>query len=70
MRWHKLDCTNLNGLIEAELDKAILRLPDNTQTSNMQNIFRGLMVRSCMRVNMIERHYNKMTATMVAERLA
>ena len=95
MRWHKLD-------------KAIFCLPDNTQISNMENIFRNLMVRSSMRkdsgglnrtlyslrhtyatfalasgidihtlakqlgtsVNMIERHYSKMTATMAAERLA
>ena len=108
MRWHKLDYTNLNGLIEAKLDKAIFCLPDNTQISNMENIFRNLMVRSSMRkdsgglnrtlyslrhtyatfalasgidihtlakqmgtsVNMIERHYSKMTATMAAERLA
>jgi integrase len=51
MRWHKLDYTNLNGLIEARLDKAIFCLPDNTQISNMENIFRNLMVRSCMRVD-------------------
>jgi integrase len=108
MRWHKLDYTNLNGLIEARLDKAIFCLPDNTQISNMENIFRNLMVRSSMRmdsggqhrtlyslrhtyatfalangidihtlarqmgtsVNMIERHYSKMTATMAADRLA
>jgi integrase len=49
MRWHKLDYTNLNGLIEAKLDKAIFCLPDNTQISNMENIFRNLMVRSSMR---------------------
>ena len=51
MRWHKLDYTNLNGLIEAKLDKAIFCLPDNTQISNMENIFRNLMVRSKMRVD-------------------
>ena len=51
MRWHKLDYTNLNGLIEAKLDKAIFCLPDNTQISNMENIFRNLMVRSSMRVD-------------------
>jgi integrase len=51
IRWHKLDYTNLNGLIEAKLDKAIFCLPDNTQISNMENIFRNLMVRSCMRVD-------------------
>ena len=49
MRWHKLDYTNLNGLIEAKLDKAIFCLPDNTQISNMENIFRNLMVRSHLR---------------------
>ena len=51
MRWHKLDYTNLNGVIEAKLDKAIFCLPDNTQISNMENIFRNLMVRSKMRVD-------------------
>ena len=51
MRWHKLDYTNLNGLIEAKLDKAIFCLPNNTQISNMENIFRNLMVRSSMRVD-------------------
>ena len=51
MRWHKLDYTNLNGLIEAKLDTAIFCLPDNTQISNMDNIFRILMVRSKMRVD-------------------
>jgi integrase len=49
MRWHKLDYTNLNGVIEAKLDKAIFCLPNNTQISNMENIFRNLMVRSGMR---------------------
>lgn len=51
MRWHKLDYTNLNGLIEAKLDKVIFCLPDNTQISNMENIFRNLMVRSKMRMD-------------------
>lgn len=51
MRWHKLDYTNLNGVIEAKLDKVIFCLPDNTQISNMENIFRNLMVRSKMRVD-------------------
>jgi len=51
MRWHKLDYTNLNGVIEAKLDKAIFCLPDNTQISNMENIFRNLMVRSKMRID-------------------
>ena len=51
MRWHKLDYTNLNGVIEAKLDKSIFCMPDNTQISNMENIFRNLMVRSKMRVD-------------------
>lgn len=51
MRWHKLDYTNLNGLIEARLDKAIFCLPDNTQISNMENIFRNLLIRSSMRMD-------------------
>jgi integrase len=49
MRWHKLGYTGLNGVIEAKLDKAIFCLPDNTQISNMENIFRNLMMRSGMR---------------------
>ena len=49
MRWHKLNYTNLNGVIEAKLDKVIFCLPDNTQISNMENIFRNLMMRSGMR---------------------
>jgi integrase len=49
MRWHKLGYTGLNGVIEAKLDKVIFCLPDNTQISNMENIFRNLMMRSGMR---------------------
>jgi integrase len=49
MRWHKLGYTGFNGVIEAKLDKAIFCLPDNTQISNMENIFRNLMMRSGMR---------------------
>ena len=46
IRLHKL-----KWVIEAKLDKAIFCLPDNTQISNMENIFRNLMVRSKMRVD-------------------
>jgi integrase len=49
LRWHKLDYTNLNGVIEAKLDKAIFCLPDNSQLSHMENIFRNLMIRSHLR---------------------
>ena len=51
MRWHKLGYTGLNGVIEAKLDKVIFCLPNGKQISNMENIFRNLMVRSQMRTD-------------------
>lgn len=51
MRWHKLGYTGLNGAIEAKLDKVIFCLPNGKQISNMENIFRNLMVRSQMRTD-------------------
>ena len=49
MRWHNLGYTGLNGAIEAKLDRVIFCLPNGKQISNMENIFRNLMVRSQMR---------------------
>ena len=49
IKWQKLDYKNLNGVIEARLDRLVFVLPDNTQLSNMENIFRNLMVRSHLR---------------------
>ena len=51
IRWHKLGYTGLNGAIEAKLDKVIFCLPNGKQISNMENIFRNLMVRSQMRTD-------------------
>ena len=51
MRWHKLDYTNLNALIDARLDRLVFCLPSNHTISNMEHIFRNLMVRSCMRTD-------------------
>jgi len=51
MRWHKLGYTGLNGVIEAKLDKVVFCLPNGKQISNMENIFRNLMVRSQMRTD-------------------
>jgi integrase len=51
MRWHKLGYTGLNGAIEAKLDKVVFCLPNGKQISNMENIFRNLMVRSQMRTD-------------------
>ena len=49
IKWQKLDYRNLNTVIEARLDKLIFVLPDNSQLSNMENIFRNLMIRSHLR---------------------
>ena len=49
LKWQDLPYSGLNAVIEAKVDKLIFRLPDNTQISNMENIFRNLMVRSSMR---------------------
>ena len=39
----------MNAIIEAKVDRLIFRLPTGEQISNMENIFRNLMVRSNMR---------------------
>jgi integrase len=49
MKWQKLPYSGLNAIIEAKLDRVIFRLPTGEQISNMENIFRNLMVRSNMR---------------------
>ena len=36
-------------MIEARFDRLVFVLPDNTQLSNMENIFRNLMIRSHLR---------------------
>ena len=51
MKWQKLPYSGLNAVIEAKLDALIFRLPTGEQISNMENIFRNLMVRSNMRVD-------------------
>jgi integrase len=49
MQWQKLPYSGLNAVIEAKFDALIFRLPTGEQISNMENIFRNLMVRSNMR---------------------
>ena len=49
MKWQKLSYSGLDAVIEAKLDAVIFRLPTGEQISNMENIFRNLMVRSNMR---------------------
>jgi len=49
MKWQKLPYSGLNAVIEAKLDALIFRLPTGEQISNMENIFRNLMIRSNMR---------------------
>jgi integrase len=49
IKWQKLPYSGLNAIIEAKLDRLIFRLPTGEQISNMENIFRNLMVRSNMR---------------------
>ena len=51
IRWHKLPYLGLAAVIEAKLDALIFRLPTGEQISNMENIFRNLMVRSKMRTD-------------------
>ena len=49
IKWQKLPYSGLNAIIEAKVDRLIFRLPTGEQISNMENIFRNLMVRSNMR---------------------
>jgi integrase len=51
MKWQKLPYSGLNAIIEAKVDRLIFRLPTGEQISNMENIFRNLMIRSNMRTD-------------------
>jgi integrase len=51
MKWQKLPYSGLNAVIEAKVDAVIFKLPTDEKISNMENIFRNLMVRSNMRVD-------------------
>jgi len=51
IKWQKLPYSGLSAVIEAKVDSVIFRLPTGEQISNMENIFRNLMVRSNMRVD-------------------
>jgi integrase len=51
LKWQKLPYSGLDAIIEAKFDRLIFRLPTGEQISNMENIFRNLMVRSCMRMD-------------------
>lgn len=48
LKWQELPYSGLNAVIEAKVDQLIFRLPSGEQISNMENIFRNLMVRSNM----------------------
>ncbi len=49
LKWQELPYSGLNAVIEAKVDRLIFRLPTGEKISNMENIFRNLMVRSNMR---------------------
>ncbi|OYY21401.1 MULTISPECIES: tyrosine-type recombinase/integrase [unclassified Polynucleobacter] len=51
LKWQELPYSGLNAVIEAKVDRLIFRLPTGEQISNMENIFRNLMVRSNMRLD-------------------
>jgi len=51
LKWQDLPYSGLNAVIEAKVDRLIFRLPTGEQISNMENIFRNLMVRSNMRLD-------------------
>ena len=51
LKWQELPYSGLNAVIEAKVDSLIFRLPTGEQISNMENIFRNLMVRSNMRLD-------------------
>lgn len=51
LKWQELPYSSLNAAIEAKVDRLIFRLPTGEQISNMENIFRNLMVRSNMRLD-------------------
>ena len=47
--WQCLPYDSLNAVIDAKLDRLIFRLPTGEKLSNMENIFRNLMIRSKLR---------------------
>ncbi len=49
IKWQRLLYSNLSAAIEAKSDQLIFRLPTGKPISNMENIFRNLMVRSHLR---------------------
>ena len=49
IKWQRLPYSSLSAAIEAKSDKLIFRLPTGKPISNMENIFRNLMVRSHLR---------------------
>lgn len=49
IKWQGLPYDDLNAVIDAKLDKLIFRLPTGEKLSNMENIFRNLMIRSKLR---------------------
>ncbi len=49
IKWQRLPYSSLSAAIEAKSDDLIFRLPTGKPISNMENIFRNLMVRSHLR---------------------
>ncbi len=49
IKWQRLPYSSLSAAIEAKSDQLIFRLPTGKPISNMENIFRNLMVRSHLR---------------------
>jgi integrase len=49
IKWQQLPYSSLSAAIEAKSDQLIFRLPTGKPISNMENIFRNLMVRSHLR---------------------
>jgi integrase len=49
IKWQRLPYSSLSAAIESKSDQLIFRLPTGKPISNMENIFRNLMVRSHLR---------------------
>lgn len=49
IKWQQLPYSSLSAAIEAKSDQLIFRLPTGKPISNMENIFRNLMMRSHLR---------------------
>jgi len=49
IKWQRLPYSSLSAAIEAKSDQLIFKLPTGKPISNMENIFRNLMVRSHLR---------------------